>query len=91
MNQHQTVEKELEEFKKLLSGYNGDTHETRYLRLIWGSYLLECRLKTINIEYSLFRGDGRPIRAKATCKFKETQSYKEMQAGSKQTIARCYP
>jgi hypothetical protein len=75
-----TIEEELDEFKKLLSGYNGDTHETRYLRLIWGSYLLECRLESINIAYSLFRGDGRPIRAKATCSFKETQSYEEMQA-----------
>ena len=75
-----TIEEELQEFKKLLSGYNGDTHETRYLRLLWGGYLLECRLKSINIEYNLFRSDGRPIRAKATCKFKGTQSYKEMQA-----------
>jgi len=79
-----TIDEELEEFKKLLSGYNGSQHETRYLRLLWGSYLLECRLTQISIAYILFRKDGRPIRAKATCKFKGTQSYGEMQADQNQ-------
>jgi hypothetical protein len=38
----------------------------------------------MQVEYSVFRKDGRPIRAKATCKFKGTQSYKEMQAEQNQ-------
>lgn len=79
-----TIEEELEEFKKLLLGYNGDEHETRYLRLIWGGYLLECRLTSISVQYRMFRKDGRPIRATATCKFKGTQSYEEMQAEQNQ-------
>ncbi|WP_111710000.1 CIS tube protein [Lutibacter citreus] len=79
-----TIEEELEEFKKLVSGYNGDKHQTRYLRLIWGGYLLECRLTSITVQYKMFRKDGRPIRATATCKFKGTQSYEEMQAEQNQ-------
>lgn len=79
-----TVEQELEEFKRTIAGYHGDTHQTRYLRLLWGGYQLECRLTNISIEYTLFRRDGRPIRAKAVCKFKGTQSYKEMQARQNQ-------
>ena len=75
-----TVETELDEFKELLSGYNGDQHEPRFLRLLWGSYKLECRLTNINITYKVFRRDGRPIRANAVCKFKETQSYEVMAA-----------
>ncbi|WP_422104880.1 hypothetical protein [Winogradskyella sp.] len=79
-----TVEEELKQFKDLLLGYNGETHETRYLHLLWGGFEMKCRLVSMQVEYSVFRRDGRPIRAKATCKFKGTQSYKEMQAEQNQ-------
>ena len=79
-----TIEAEINEFKELLSGYDGETHQTRYLRLLWGSYQLECRLTNISIEYKLFRRDGRPIRANAVCKFKGTQSHQEMQSQQNQ-------
>lgn len=75
-----TVEKQVEEFKNLLMGYDGDTHQTSYLRLLWGGYSLDCRLKSMEIEYSLFRKDGRPIRAKVKCVFKGTVDYKTMVA-----------
>ena len=84
LGQTASIEKELEEFKSLLTGYHGDTHEPRYLRLIWGGYLLECRCTSITIAYKLFRRDGRPIRAVATCAFAGTQSYKLMQAKQNQ-------
>lgn len=73
-----SVEEDLEAFKKLLLGYNGKTHHTSYLLLLWGGYRLQCRLKNMEIEYYLFRNDGRPIRAKAKCTFKGTVSYKTM-------------
>jgi hypothetical protein len=76
----ETVEKEVEDFKKLLMSYNGDTHQTSYLRLLWGGYNLDCRLKSMDVEYSLFRKDGRPIRAKVKCAFKGTINYKLMVA-----------
>jgi len=76
----ETVEKQVEEFKKLLMGYNGDKHQTAYLKLIWGGYNLDCRLKSMDIEYYLFRKDGRPIRAKVKCMFKGTIDYKLMVA-----------
>jgi len=79
-----TVEEELKQFKDLLMGYNGDTHETRYLQLLWGGFEMKCRLISMQIAYSVFRRDGRPIRAKATCNFKGTQSYNEMQAEQNQ-------
>jgi len=78
--QAMTIEEELEEFKKCLSGYDGDKHEPRYLKLLWGGFEMDCRLTSLSIKYSMFRKDGRPIRAVATCAFKGTQSYKTMQA-----------
>lgn len=74
----ETVEKEVEEFKNLLMGYDGETHQTAYLKLLWGGYSLSCRLKSMDIEYTLFRKDGRPIRAKVRCVFKGTIDYKLM-------------
>ena len=65
-----SVEEDLEAFKDLLLGYNGKTHHTAYLQLLWGGYSFQCRLKNMEIEYYLFRKDGRPIRAKAKCTFK---------------------
>lgn len=76
----ETVEKDVEEFKNLLMGYDGETHQTSYLKLLWGGYSLSCRLKSMDIEYTLFRKDGRPIRAKVKCTFKGTVSYKLMVA-----------
>jgi hypothetical protein len=76
----ETVDKDVEEFKKLLMSYNGKTHQTSFLRLIWGAYHLDCRLKSMDVEYSLFRKDGRPIRAKVKCGFKGTIDYKLMVA-----------
>jgi hypothetical protein len=81
----ETVEKEVEEFKKLLMSYNGDTHQTSYLKLLWGGYSLSCRLKSMDVEYSLFRKDGRPIRAKVKCSFKGTIDYKLMVAKEKKS------
>ncbi|WP_309641281.1 hypothetical protein [Flavobacterium sp.] len=75
-----TVEADVEQFKNLLMGYNGKTHQTAYLRLLWGGYSLSCRLKSMDIEYTLFRKDGRPIRAKVKCLFKGTVDYKVMVA-----------
>lgn len=81
----ETVEKEVEEFKKLLMGYDGTTHQTSYLKLLWGGYSLSCRLKSMDVEYSLFRKDGRPIRAKVKCGFKGTIDYKLMVAKEKKS------
>lgn len=71
-----SVEPDVTEFKNLLMGYNGETHQPPYLRLLWGDYKLDCRLKEIDIEYNLFRKNGSPIRAKVKCTFVETMSHK---------------
>jgi hypothetical protein len=76
----EAVDVEVEAFKDLLMGYDGETHQTAFLKLIWGNYNLDCRLKSMDIEYTLFRKDGRPIRAKVKCIFKGTIDYKLMVA-----------
>ncbi|MBB6369151.1 hypothetical protein [Chryseobacterium shigense] len=81
----ESVEKQVEGFKDSLMKYDGKSHQTPYLKLLWGGYSLSCRLKSMDIEYYLFRKDGRPVRAKVKCLFKGTVKYELMVAEQKKS------
>jgi hypothetical protein len=74
----QSIDEDVNKFKGYLMGYNSSTHQTNYILLIWGTYSLKCRLKGMDIEYTHFTRDGKPIRARAKCTFKATMSQKQM-------------
>jgi hypothetical protein len=57
------------EFKKIVYDYIGNTHETPYVKIYWGTLLFKCRLTNLVITYKLFNADGTPIRAIAKCTF----------------------
>jgi hypothetical protein len=57
---------ELKTFRDLLVGYDGDSHEPKHFKLIWGGTLFKGRCTALSIAYKLFNPDGTPIRA--TCK-----------------------
>lgn len=80
-----SVDEHVEAFKNLTIGYNGKTHQTAYLQLLWGAFKLQCRMKSMDIEYTLFRKDGRPIRAKVKCVFKATATHQIMVAEQNKT------
>lgn len=52
---------------------NGDIHEPNYLKLQWGKGVLQegfdCRLQTVNINYTSFDRDGAPLRAELDTTF----------------------
>lgn len=56
-------------FKKLAYDFNGKIHRTNYLILTWGTLIFPCVLKTMNIQYKLFKPDGTPLRASVTGTF----------------------
>ncbi len=61
-----------EKVKKFLSvvyEYNGDEHKPNHVRIAWGRLLFKCLLKTVSIDYRLFRADGTPLRAVASATF----------------------
>ncbi len=72
--QTQEITGQIDEFKNLVLKFSGDIHRPYYLKIIWGDFLRLCVLETLNIEYKLFRPDGKPIRAIAHCGFREAQS-----------------
>jgi nucleoid-associated protein YgaU len=65
------VSVQVDKFKAVVLNYNTDTHEPCYLKLVWGPFLFKCRLASLSIKYKLFKSDGTPIRAVATCGFHE--------------------
>lgn len=73
-----SISEDIDSFKNQLSGYNGNTHEVPYLKLIWGDYLFQCRLTDMEIQFTLFNPQGRPLRAIAKCSFLATETVKSM-------------
>lgn len=62
-------------FMATTKGFDPDSHNPNFLRLIWGAGLFfECILDSATVTYSLFNRTGRPIRATISATFKEAPS-----------------
>jgi hypothetical protein len=58
------ITKQIAEFKALVFSYNGNIHSPNYLILSWGTLLFRCRLQSLKVNYTLFKPDGTPLRAR---------------------------
>lgn len=56
--------------RKMLTEYQGDSHEPYHLKLVWGNLVFKGRAIEVGITYKLFNPDGQPIRAVVRVKFK---------------------
>ncbi len=65
------ITKQIDQFKKLVFNYDKNIHSPRYLKLAWGTLLFKCRLFRLNVNYTLFKPDGTPLRARANVTFVE--------------------
>ncbi|MEO9964774.1 MAG: LysM peptidoglycan-binding domain-containing protein [Reichenbachiella sp.] len=66
-----TVDQWLKDFKEVAFDYNGEIHSSNYLMISWGSLIFKCRLQQFTVDYTLFKEDGTPLRAKVSGDFKE--------------------
>lgn len=66
------VKNEIEKFGQVLYKFDGKIHSPRKLLLIWGALEFPCVLESINYRFTLFKPDGTPLRAIASCHFKES-------------------
>lgn len=62
---------EIKKFNKLVYDYASEIHRPRQLLLVWGSLVLSCVLTSLNYRFTLFKQDGTPLRAVASCTFCE--------------------
>ena len=65
------VADEIEKFNHVVYDYAGEVHRPRRLMLIWGQLGFSCVLTSLTYDFKLFRPDGTPLRATATCTFQE--------------------
>lgn len=82
VNQKRTqLMSELGKFKRIVYDYNGDIHSPNYLKLTWGKALkYQCRLTSLSINYTLFKPDGTPLRAKASVGFRNYIAPEKLEA-----------
>lgn len=66
-----SVSDELRTFKSLAYDYHGSIHSPYYLKLVWGTFEFKCRLTSMNLDYTLFKPNGTPLRATANVQFEE--------------------
>jgi nucleoid-associated protein YgaU len=71
-SQPYVVMDEIKRFNSLVYNYSGDIHRPRQLQLAWGSLVFNCVLSTLSYRFTLFKQDGTPLRAVASCAFCES-------------------
>ena len=66
------VSEDVDRFRKMLTGYQGNSHEPYHLKLVWGSLVFTGRAVELALTHKLFNPDGQPIRTVAKVKFKKS-------------------
>ncbi|WP_299183404.1 hypothetical protein [uncultured Aquimarina sp.] len=65
-----SVAERIDNFRKDITEIKGKIHEPRYLVLSWGKTLkFNCRLSSLDINYTLFERNGDPLRAELNVSF----------------------
>lgn len=60
---------EVEKFLKVVYNYNSDEHRPSFVMIRYGAVLLKCVLKNVDITYTIFSSNAKPLRAKLNCIF----------------------
>lgn len=59
----ESIENDINALRDLLLKYEGEIHEPKHFKVVWGSLLFKGRCIGMNIATRLFNPDGKPIRA----------------------------
>jgi len=62
---------QVEQFKKTVFTFVGDSHQPPFVKLAWGKFVFRCKAEKVSVNYKLFKPDGTPIRATAKVAFVE--------------------
>ena len=64
------VKEEIEQLKNVVYRYVGDKHEPSVVKLAWGELnTFYARMESLSVDYTLFRPNGLPLRAKVKLQF----------------------
>lgn len=76
-----SVEAQIKKFMHLCFYMDGKIHEPKFLKIQWGTSLLDdfnCRLDSVDIEYTSFEKNGAPLHAVLKTTFVEDESPKTL-------------
>lgn len=62
-NPRSDIATDIENFKQFLMGYEGEIHQPKFFKFVWGTSLMKGICVLLNIAYKLFNPNGKPIRA----------------------------
>ena len=67
-----SVPDSLAKFHKICTEINGAIHTANYLKVYWGKGLaFPCRLKSVTVDYLMFKPNGEPVRVQVKAKLQE--------------------
>lgn len=72
-----SVKQQLKNLNDVIYTYVGSRHEPSHVQLVWGSWIFNGRLESLAVQYTLFKPNGDPLRAKLTLGFMSAISDKE--------------
>jgi phage tail protein X len=62
-NPRENIAEDLDKLKEFLMGYEGEIHQPKFFKFVWGTSLMKGVCTLLNIAFKLFAPDGKPIRA----------------------------
>ncbi|MCD7937364.1 MAG: hypothetical protein LUG98_10925 [Tannerellaceae bacterium] len=65
----ESIEDTIESFEGVVYEYVGDNHQPNPLKISWGNFTFNCRLQSLDYEYTLFSSTGEPLRVKVSVSF----------------------
>lgn len=74
-----SVKSQIETLKKVVN-YDGKEHDLKTNKVVWGSLKFEGYMTSMNIDYTLFKPTGDPLRAKVKLSFTEKITVEEANA-----------
>jgi hypothetical protein len=66
-----TVKEQVQTLRNTIYSYVGVKHETPIVQIVWGSLIFYGRAEGMKFDYTLFKPNGEPLRAKITLNFVE--------------------
>lgn len=71
---------QVEKLKKVVYNKKSDKHRPNFCIVFWGDLAFQCVMTSLDIKYTLFDEDGRPLRAKTSAAFSEYIAKEEREA-----------
>lgn len=63
------VEDQLDALNKIVYAFVGQQHQPNVVQIVWGTLIFTGRLTSFDVDYTLFRPSGAPLRAKVKLSF----------------------